>query len=355
MGDRHVASLVHFQTTISELANRARSFDIRAYEVAPVERVMAELQPATLRLLADARALLGSILDTCQHVAASDWIAEEGELLWSASYLPFERALDATMGRLGSHEAVDEIAFVAQLELRQRELRLERVRPQQGIALVLGECDSSLRRTRKALTAVDVAIATLEGVAPALSYESECTTSLAVRRAYAKFRARVMSEGEPSTATLRARLRGAGTQIAMFVGWEVYPDVRVQDRLLLRDLQRRILDWLRQGNDASAAEGLRVWQDLAAFMEMLRLVNRRQELVEHDTARLRELGDALARDALADTTLVQLRTLEGLDDELDAALERPEPDPVELRGIMARLAAQILPSHRSTSGGDAPW
>jgi hypothetical protein len=335
-----------------ELVVRGRTIDIRAYEIAGIDRIAGELQPQTLTLVREGRTLLGSILEQCKHVDPADWIAGEAATSTFSSYLPFERAIDATMANLGSHQVVEEIAFIAQLELRQREERLERVRPSQGTTALLGECDSSLRRVRKALNAVDAAIATVESVPPLLGFTSELHTSLAVRRAYAKFRSRVKAGGEPSPDMLRGRFRGVGTQIAKLVGWDIYPEMRVQDRLLLRDLQQRVLDWLRGGADATPAAGLRLWQDLAGCIEMLALVNRRQELVEHDSAIVRAVSELIDAPELPERVWQDLRPLEGLDPELDQALQVPA-DHAVLRSIIRRLAVQL--GTAAAPAGEVAW
>lgn len=336
-----------------ELVVRGKNIDIRAYEIAGIDRIDGELKPQTLTLVRDGRALLGSIVDRCKRVDPADWIVGEAATSTWSSYLPFERAIDATMANLGSHQVVEEIAFIAHLELRQREERLERVKPSQGTTALLGECDSSLRRIRKALTAVDAAIAKVESVPPLLGFTSELHSSLAVRRVYAKFRSRVLAGGEPPPDSLRARLRGVGTQIAMLVGWDVYPELRVQDRLLLRDLQQRVLDWLR-GSDATPASGLRLWQDLAGCVEMFALVNRRQELVEHDSTIIRTVLQRLEASEPSERVWQDIAALEGLDTELDQLLAQVPTGTADLRSIALRLAVQLGAAAAQTPS-EVPW
>jgi hypothetical protein len=272
------------------IVERAGALDIRAYEIASIECLTRELVPATRALLDEARALLAALSRTSGTNELAEAPSDDGPDPIRTSYLPFERAIDVTVeSKLGSIDAVDEIVFIAELELRQRAERLERVRPAQGPAVLLGECDSSLRRIKKALSAVDAAIAEVTAVPRVLDFTPELETSLASRRAYAKFRSRIMKGGEPTPETLRARLRLAGTQIAVLVGWDVYPDLRVRDRLLLRELQERVLAWLRGEHEDASSAGTRLFQDLAACVEMFSLVNRRQELVEHDAAVVRRL------------------------------------------------------------------
>jgi hypothetical protein len=335
--------LARFQDPIQAIVSRGRALDLRGFEIAPVERITGELQPATLDLLGETRKLLGSVLECCEPSVARGTADEAAESL-RTSFLTFDRAIDETVAtkQIGSLRAVEEIAFMADLELRQRTERLTRVGPVQGAAALLGECDSSLRRIRKALNAVDAAIATAADVPPRLDFASELETSLAVRRAYAKLRARLVGVGEPTAGTMRARIRAVGTQLASCIGWDVYADMRVGDRLVLRDIQRRVLEWLRGENDATPAAGMRLWQDLAGCLEMLVLVNRRQDLVAHDAAVVR---DALARLApqcdVDSATWHRLRELDGLDPELDELLLLPPPPRGLLDPILARLASRL--------------
>jgi hypothetical protein len=336
--------LARFQDPIKAIVGRGRELDLRGFEIAPVEHLTSELQPATLNLLGDTRLLLGSVLEACAPSVAGGTADEAAESL-RTSFLPFDRAIDETVAtkQLGSLRAVEEIAFMADLELRQRTERLTRVGAAQGAAALLGECDGSLRRIRKALNAVDAAIATAADVPPRLDFASELETSLAVRRAYAKLRARLVGVGQPTHETMRVRLRAVGTQIASCIGWDVYADMRVGDRLVLRDIQRRVLEWLRGGNDATPAAGMRLWQDLAGCLEMLGLVNRRQELVAHDAAVVR---DTIARlGSSADDVHAEvwygLRALDGLDPELDELLLLPPAPRDRLDPILLRLASRL--------------
>jgi hypothetical protein len=111
----------------------------------------------------------------------------------------------------------------------------------------------------------------------------------------------------------------------MLVGWDVYPQLRVRDRLQLRDLQRRVLDWLRSDRDATA--GRRLWEDLVGFVRMLAQVSRRQELVEHDAKVVHDARERLAvgsHGVVPDDLLAALTSLTGLDDDVDMLLASPE-------------------------------
>lgn len=337
-----------FQQPMRALVDRVREIDVRTFELADVARVALVLKPVVLEALAAAAGILGRVLQECAgsslRVLAGErdvLVADEGRPL------PFERAIDATvaMATMGSHEAVEEVTFIAELELRERARRLRGVTVDHGVVILLGECDSSLRRVRKALTAVDAAIAGAEGVPALLDFASELKTSLAVRRAYAKLRAGVLANGEPTAESIRARVRQVGTQLAVLVGWEVYAELRIRDRLLLRELQQRVLEWLRQGAEGSPEEGIRLWRDVASSVEMFALVSRRQELVEHDRGVLRGVASSLAAadaGARVKACLEALGSLAGLAPELDELLSASTPPPASaIRAVVERLGERL--------------
>lgn len=319
MADRP-SELSKYKPALTALAERVLAVDIRAYESMHPDRLASELQPVVSELLAAANALVADLL--VAHSSEVEQRPADSDAL-SSPYTAFEVAIDAAIAAqsTSSLQAVGDIAFLAHLELRQRADRLERVTACRSAIAIVGECDSALRRIRKALTSIDVAFARAGLGETTFDFASELEVSLRVRRACAKLRARVLSGGHPTPETLHARLRSAGTAMAMLVGWEVYPSLRVRDRLQLRDIQRRILEWLRHDKDPTA--GLRLWEDLVAFIRMLVQVNRRQELVEHDariTGELRRRLSSVEGESLSDAELALLASLEGLDDEVDRLL-----------------------------------
>lgn len=316
------------------VAVRSRDLDIRAFEVAPPERIFSDLVARITALIAEVNALLGGILDEVTPPGGD----ELPDAAWGGEGAA-EPAAATTPG--AATAALEEIAFIARIELRQREQRLQRLAPGQDLATVLSECDSALRRVRKALEAVDRAIAHAAALPRLLDAAHDCETALAVRRAYAKFAAGVRPDEAPTSVTLRARLRLAGTRVAMFVGWSTYPHLRVQDRLLLCRLQHRILDWLRTPG-AADLEGIRLWSDFAACVAMFRQINRRPELVAHDLEVLTRIGEAQRAGEPAARWRSLLERLEGLDPELDRLLRDGEAaDAGTLARVIARLAREL--------------
>ena len=147
------------QESIATVAKRVESVDIRRFESHPVDLLVSELAPVVAELLREAHGLVAEILDACEHAVETSRAApltpipEPGPPL---PYVSFELVIDAAVeGRKSwSLEAVGDIAFLAGLELRQRMDRLERLTALRNDAALIGECDSALRRIRKALTSL---------------------------------------------------------------------------------------------------------------------------------------------------------------------------------------------------------
>lgn len=255
--------LREFQRPMAALVEDVESVDLRHYETCSTVQSRVELRAVASRLVQEARVLVGAILSVCESRQSGD----ASDL--HDSFLPFERAIDAVVEVGGaSVRAVEDVAFLVQLELRQREERLRRLSDAADALAVIGECDSALRRIHKGFGAIDVAIARADSVAPLLDFSSELEESLLVREAYAKFRARLFAEGTPGLNELYAKMRVVGTHIAVLVGWNAYPLLRVRDRLQLRELQQRILAWLRPQNRVDDVAGMRLWQDVVGFVAM---------------------------------------------------------------------------------------
>lgn len=356
---QRAAALASFQQLLLTVTKSCAAIDIRSFELASVPRLLAELRPATLKLLGEARSLLGSLLEACE-VLQRPYAGVRSIPPWmqgGSEDRRFERAVDAAVAsnRVGL-DAVEEMTFMAQLELGQRVERLERMTLTSEAAALLGECDSSLRRLRKSLNAVGLTIARVLGVPPLAEYRSELDSSLAIRRALKGFRVRVNKGGEPAPEQLRERFRYIANQIEILVSWDIYSGMRTRDRLLLRGLQQRLLAWLNTMN-APADAGMRLWQDIAACVEMFAAVNRRQELVEHDAALLTQCASTLkarAPDDKLDAAFVkQLRACEGLDLELDALLDQPAPQVASVLNVIERLVSRPAAPEEPAPAGEA--
>lgn len=326
-----------FQTRMVGLVDQVDAIDLRRLELAGAEGLWGELCPQTLSVLKASEVLLGQLMQACeadsvveiQEAEPSGDIGAWDSLSESAFLLPFEHALDAAVkhGR-GSTKVVDEIAFFAKMELRQRIDRVTRAADAKDPQHLLVECDGALRRIRKSLSAVDATIAKAEAVPRKLVFETELDTAVWVRQAYGEFRHAVFGGGTPAPEELYKRFRRIGTHIPMLTGKRRYHVIRVQDRLLFRALHARILGWLREhGIAGDPVSGTRLWQDICGFAEMLKLVNRRQELVAHDRELIEAVLDAMDEGdnaPAAQGIRLLLEPLAGYNDDIDAFLREQE-------------------------------
>jgi hypothetical protein len=334
------------------IVEEVSGLNVRAYEGRSSDELIAELRPIAAALVDRALATLDDVVDRCTTIplgtADESRRAAKGASTAAAPQPGLDERFELTLDSLvdqrsSSFQAIDDIAFLARLELRQRRGRLEALAPDRSQMDILAECERSLRGVRKSLAALDQAVADAWNAPRSLDYRSELDTSLRVRRCYARLRREMLEGGEPRPEALTTRLRAAGTLIAILVGRDIYPELRIRDRLQLRELQGRILGWLRAGFD-DLAGGLRLFQDLAAFVRMLAEVNHRQELVAHDAgvvarvhARLQQAEGAISLDELRE----ELEPLRGLDDELDTLLGASCRDHAAYEPIVARLHARL--------------
>ena len=235
-----------------------------------------------------------------------------------------------------------DLAFMAVAELRQRLGRVKTHGPTLDAWEMVCDCGSALRRVQKSLGALELALCEVEQLPRVLSFDSELETSLQVRRQYRKLWRFVAQTGAVGVEGVRNALRGAGTLCAMLVGRDVYCRLRERDRYQLRQLQRRILGWLVQ-EPCDAKAGVRLWEDYAGFVAMLRQVSLRQELMQHDGEGLRIAEEALAQGGDPSGALAVLRRLEGLDDALDAVIAASPPSVSALLEETRRVRARFLP------------
>lgn len=326
-----------FGARLRELMPMTRR-DVRAFEDGPVERVRIELEAHVVGILRESDALLGEMLQMLAPVRVEE----------SFNSAEWDFAANPTVSQPSAPSKVeiplDGVLFMAQLEVRGR-LDCHQKQADWDLTALLLECDASLRRLRKALAAVDRALSPHPANTELLD-TPELQVSLAVRRLLAEFRRRIVENGEPSDAQLRARFRGAGTQIAMLVGHQSYADVRIRDRVLIQHLQRRILAWLRDGAEQPAEVGRRLWQDLTGCLQMFAQVNRRQELVAHDCALIEHLIE-LPVASEPEGWRSKCAALNGLNPELDMLCRDQGTRWLDVRAVLEGLHGQFASSRSS--------
>lgn len=132
------------KSAIAPLAERVLAVDIRAYESMSPERVAGDLSPIVAELLSAATRLVSEVLRAYEALGADADRRVESDL--APPHVPFEHAIDAAIDAqaTSSIQAVGDIAFLANLELRQRAERLHRVTAHGRSVAIVEECDSAL-------------------------------------------------------------------------------------------------------------------------------------------------------------------------------------------------------------------
>lgn len=267
------------------------------------------------------------------------------------------------IGRLISSEIagqeVADLLFLARTELKGTLQDLIASVDQEDFLRVASSCDSGLRTLKRTLISVESAIYEFEGMDPPMRQWSDLEISLQTRRLYSDIRRYVLGTPKPSDAALPDRLAGVHDRLDRLRDLDVYPLLRFDDRVTMRELRRRIGGWvIEEPHDLLA--GRRLWQDISGFAELLKEVNHRQELRQHDRALLRRayhqlFGRGTHPAGVPEDTLYQLDALGGLDDELDDLLARRERgDLGRWRQVLSRLLHRLS----STAGAmtsDAVW
>ncbi len=257
--------------------------------------------------------------------------------------------LDDIGAQISSQLAAREIsglAFVARGQLLEIQDSLASALEHKQVWAVAAHADSSLRHAGKALIAVESAVREYEGLEAKDHRWVDLQDSLETRRLYGQFRRAILRGGEPRTHDqLTVCLKSAAPRIAILRGLEIYPFLRLDDRLTIRKLQKRIGAWL--GEDDDTDTGRRLWQDLVSFARLLMKINDREELREHDrqvvTTVYRLLFDP-KRPAkrLSVGQRKELERLAGHDDELDRLIHLANEHSVEdLRAPLERLRSQL--------------
>lgn len=242
---------------------------------------------------------------------------------------------------VASEPGLADVCFAGALELKQTAHELARSRTAEDLQVAV---ETGLRKLRRAIRA-SVAAAQLNGIE--LTEGKQLRTrdsfdleaSLVVRRLYAQFRRALRPvENDTQFAVLTA-LRYAAGALATLMSSPDYERARVSDRRLLRRLQQRVLLWARSAREVE--RGLELLHDVWTSADLLRGINRRQELRVHDAALVAELSALPGADLSA--WLSRFAGLEGFDDELDALVERAQVELERSRvaSILARLAELV--------------
>jgi hypothetical protein len=294
---------------MGELPARAPEIDTHELEVAGVAEITKGLLARVLPML--------RALETVTGGSVPDLDIAEPDAWGPSPRLP-------TLG---------DVCFAATFELRRAERELVQARTTTDVVIAI---DLTLRKLRRAIRAIleaarDAGIVDLFGATdPRIA---DLDSGLAVRRLYAAFRASLREPTAQTPEAVMESMRYAAGAFATLLTSTDYADVRAADRTMLRALRERLLQWAR--NDRSVQTGLNIIADVMASGQLLRQINRRQELRAHDQAVARAFA-ALDLEAW----LRRIPSVRGLDDTLDQLLDQL-PTATQREELAATILARL--------------
>jgi hypothetical protein len=300
----------------------------------------------------------GSHSQTLADVGASvlDLISHGLEVFEEATYL-----LESSDGNAGmrqeSVEAASSIAFIAASGLLGHYRKLDALikaiddgnLPGNTELVLLSLCEETLEEAASAARALSVQLHDVLDVEPP-SEGPDHSAPVIRRLTLARFWRSTSGMEAPTAETIRPRLQRAVTALARLRG-DGFAYIRLSDRQVLESLQERALEWFRSG--ANAREGIRLWHDLSSCQVLMRQINNRAELIEHDQSVIEKILVAVAevgcrRLAMADR--LEAFSLLGRDDALDTILEGwrhgKVPDSDALIQELDRVRQTMPQSHR---------
>lgn len=252
-------------------------------------------------------------------------------------------------------QEISDLAFVTRSEVRHSLAALEVAIGSQDPPRIVVRCDDAVQRLRRGMIPLENAIGEYEGVAPPTRVWWDLEISLRIRSRYAGLRHRVVTAPPPTQGDLRTRIEQVTRELAQVRSAEIYRFMRIDDRIQMRALYRRMVLWLEREGGDDLVEGQRLWQELVSFVELLVGINNRQELQAHDQRVIaracQELLEAEPRPSRVPESLIEeLENVVGRDDQLDRLiLEGGSSGPTEWEGTLLRLREAL-----AGNGGSRP-
>lgn len=235
-----------------------------------------------------------------------------------------------------------DICFAATLELNRALRELGQAKGDTQRLVVAEAARRKLHRALYALLANAPGPDGSEAPAAALlrrRFAAELESALVVRRMFANFRRSLRRADDNSRESVLTALRYAAGALATMTTSAHHGSLRLPDRLLLSQQRDRLLAWSRAGHPASS--GLELLEDIWTCADLLRDINRRQELCVHDQELIRELLHPATQGGPIWVT--RLERLVGLDDELDRLIARASKalDNQLMMNVLLRLSCLV--------------
>lgn len=330
----------HFQQQLAHLIAESRAFVV-AEDAESVSLLLADWLPALRGILARALELLDGLEATAQKAKTDgvdirqDWSRTTGTLILPRAF-----------------EELSDLCFIAGAESRASLKELEPLDTDSGPWVVIVAMERAQARLSSSLCAVEARLARMSGLRSQTSHVDLGRKSLRARKLVARLRQRLSSVVRQEESDIEKRVRTLGTSFAWMLGHDHFSNLRASDRLMVRELQERTVEWLRTSDSTEAGE--RLCCDAAAFVDLLPLINRRPEVVHHDFKivlwALGLLADSDPHAPLPCSVVGPLSDIMGRDEQLDSMLV----DGADASQVLTRLLEVYALLERDGAATDDP-
>ena len=323
---------------IEELLKQVDSADVRVPEDSALISIAVDLVPVVIKQLRQGL----EILDEIENLYGPNRIDEA-----PPEDDPFSlKGIGFLISSEFAARDLTDLSFFARTELRGCLDLLVATSQRESVDLetIASNCEAGTRRLRKALVSVESAMYEFEHREPPRRKWFDVEVSLQIRELYWNLRRETL--GRPAEEKHMAeRLRSVVYRLVAFRELSVYPFLRIDDRIQLRHLLKRILEWLNS-RERDEQEGKRLWQDLVSFAGILVQISQRQELQDHDRELVSRALLTLFRgtpppSAVPQELLDEFDKLLGVDDKLDQLILGRVADPTAWREPLLRVQDQL--------------
>ena len=232
-----------------------------------------------------------------------------------------------------SPQEVADLAFVCRSELKELAREFEAAATDGSLWKIAAANDRVVSRAVRALIPIESTMREYAGMTSMHRQWFDLDDALEIRRQFASFWIELRKDGEPTAENVDTLLTHITRLIAVLRRDPIYPYLRIDDRLEIRAVQKRIFAYLEDSSTASL-DGIRLFQDAIGFFDLLLHSHRRDELLEND----RFLVDSIFRevfdygdtpDVLPEDSFEDLQSFVAMDPELDALILKGEPSSAE--------------------------
>jgi hypothetical protein len=325
------------QICLEQLAEAARRVDFRRYE-----EEGGDLPETLLLTVLD-------ILDDGMRIAAK--LRTEYEQRSKSGQWIVGAEGDGKAEECSPQQRVADVCFMAGMELRGKAQPLTSHKQSKSYGIeIFVLCSDALRKIGKTAQAIEHELCRYTGNKALLRADSQIESGIEIRRAFAILRRTVVGPCQPAAGVaLEARLGSSLGAIDDLIGQDLFYAMRFSDRHHLRQIKGRLHAWLSAAGGERPESGLALWQDLAGFCELLKGINNRSELQEHDRLAVHQIHQLLSDQRLSKKVLplrvhILAATLFGRFERLDHLLEEGVIDTDAWRTLFRLLVAQLEPT-----------